>query len=75
MRITPSRRFRAAGVCGEQRPRRYGYRLRCLEPEAHDGPHRWTPELVDAPARRGGSRPPISRATAHVVERVGRLLD
>jgi hypothetical protein len=32
-------------ICNETRPRRYGYRLRCLEPAGHRGAHRWTPEL------------------------------
>jgi len=40
-------------ICNEIRRRRYGYRLRCLEPVGHDGAHRWTPELVPADAQTG----------------------
>jgi len=36
-------------LCNETRARRHGYQLRCLAPRAHDGNHRWTPELVDDP--------------------------
>ncbi len=39
-------------ICNETRPRSYGYQLRCLEPRGHAGPHRWTPELVQAPRER-----------------------
>jgi hypothetical protein len=46
---------RAAAVCNETRTRRYGYQLRCLEPQDHDGAHRWTPELVPD---GGSTRPP-----------------
>jgi hypothetical protein len=44
-------------VCDETRPRRYGYQLRCLEPPGHDGPHRWTPELVADRFAVGSTRP------------------
>jgi hypothetical protein len=41
-------------VCNETRPRPYGYKLRCLEPAGHGGPHRWVPELAgDEPVTRG----------------------
>jgi hypothetical protein len=69
----PVRGFRNDDICDELRIRRHGYQLRCLEPVDHDGPHRWTPELVDT--RNGaGTRPPIARATASAVERIGRML-
>jgi len=32
--------------CNEVRARLHGYQLRCLEPDAHPGDHRWTPELL-----------------------------
>ena len=67
--------FRTTDVCNERRPRRHGYRLRCLEPADHDGPHRWTPELDGEPERRDATRPPIRRATASAVNRLSRLLD
>ena len=63
------------GVCDQCRPRRHGYHLRCLEPAGHDGPHRWTPELLDRPARPDRTRPPIQRATRAMAERLGRILD
>ena len=74
MRITVST-FRHRDICDERRPRRHGYRLRCLEPFGHDGPHRWTPELDGAHDRRDATRPPIRRATASAVNRLSRLLD
>ena len=74
MRISV-RAFRINDVCDERRPRRFGYRLRCLEPAGHVGPHRWTPELDGAPHRRDATRPPIRRATAAAVDRLTRLFD
>jgi hypothetical protein len=35
-----------AVLCGQVRPRRFGYRLRCCLPHGHEGEHRWTPELM-----------------------------
>ena len=69
----PTRVFRNDDICDELRTRRHGYQLRCLEPVGHDGPHLWTPELVDSRCR-AGTRPPIARATASAVERIGRFL-
>jgi hypothetical protein len=33
-------------TCGETRPTRLHYQLRCLLPHDHTGGHRWTPELL-----------------------------
>jgi hypothetical protein len=74
MRLTP-RVLRPPGVCGECRLRRHGYQLRCLEPTDHEGPHRWTPELLDGSDRRAGTRPPLRRATTSMAERLGRIVD
>jgi hypothetical protein len=77
MRLSP-RTPRPPGVCDERRPRRHGYRLRCLEPEGHQGPHLWTPELLDEPVPRDRTRPAVKGAAdpvSSVARRVGRLLD
>jgi hypothetical protein len=77
MRFTP--RFAVVECCDERRPRRHGYRLRCLEPAGHDGPHRWTLELVDGPPTRDTTRPAAGRhagvSVSSVARRVGRILD
>ena len=36
-------------LCNAIRRRPHGYQLRCLEPDGHDGGHRWNPELVGDP--------------------------
>ena len=41
-------------LCNSVRPRRFGYQLRCLEPDRHPGDHRWTPELVAEPLSASG---------------------
>jgi hypothetical protein len=37
---------RPTRICGEVRPGRFHYQLRCRLPHSHRDEHRWTPELV-----------------------------
>ena len=41
------------------RRRPHGYQLRCLEPEGHDGGHRWSPELISTAAAVRDHSPPL----------------
>jgi len=46
LQVIAPRHTHAHEICDEVRTRRFGYRLRCHEPDGHDGEHRWTPELL-----------------------------
>ena len=48
---------RTRRICGETRPTRLHYQLRCHLPAEHAGEHKWTPELV-----------PVARSTSDLAQ-------